>query len=330
MNIKNKNLLLPVFIFWFLFTSSNVFAESNLDDSYKSKVETSQNIYDNYYKTFKEKYYTDLTSNNLENIKKEMQSHLNDAKYLSENPDSPYYSNMELYKTKARVLQDLINNFSTNIDTKNINEKPQENISSQKVLTLKKFSEFKKTLEDKLYNLQKSINSENIEVKKQEFEELKTEFLKKVEEDFSDLDSSKALIEKRLELFYNNQLVLKEKINETKKIVKEVKEEIKDKKVEVKNQVKEIKKEVKDKNIDSVKKYKELLKKQFWSKIDWMSQEKLKSSLEKLNIALTNFSNNSSITEKNQKIVNQLEALKSIIEEKINVDYDINVEEFLN
>ena len=111
-----------------------------------------------------------------------MQGFLNDAEYLSQNPTSPYYNNMELYKIKAQVLNDLINKFSNN------NKVVKENYLNEKKQmqeTLKKFSEFKKDLEEELSELREEITSENLDEKLQEFDELKTEFLEKAKSEFS-------------------------------------------------------------------------------------------------------------------------------------------------
>lgn len=302
------------------------------------KKTTSNNVsttskYDEYYKMFKEKYLSDLENWDFDDIKKEMQGFLNDAEYLSQNPTSPYYNNMELYKIKAQVLNDLINKFSNN------NKVVKENYLNEKKQmqeTLKKFSEFKKDLEEELSELREEITSENLDEKLQEFDELKTEFLEKAKSEFSNVEASQKIIEQRFEIFYKNQFELrKNAINAKEKIKSEVdKQEIKkeylEKKQEVKSEVKKLKDDIKDTRAQMVSSYKTAFSKQISSRLDQMSEEKLNIVLNRINLAIEKYSNSKLSETKKQKVLAQLEALKLLVEEKLNITDEVNIEELLN
>lgn len=276
--------------------------------------------YDEYFKMFKEKYISDLEDWDFEDIKKEMQGYLNDAQYLSQNPESPYYNNLELYKIKAQVLNDLINKYSSN---DKVTRENYLNEKKQMQETLKKFSEFKKDLEEKLTDLREEITNENLEDKKQEFQELKDEFLEKVQKEFWNVESSKKIVEQRFEIFYKNQFELREKAID-------LKNEVKEKKQEVKNEVKELRQDIKDTRAEMVAKYKTAFAKQISSRLDQMSEEKLNVVLNRINLAIEKYSNSKLSETKKQKVLSQLEALKLLVEEKLNITDEINIDEILN
>lgn len=193
--------------------------------------------------------------------------------------------------------------------------KSQLNLTDDKVTS---FKYLMTTLETQLKALRESITMSNLDESKAKFEELKTTFLAKVKE-IDDSEKLSKIVETRFEIFNQNQFVTREKMAKLKENNKSL--------TWVINSTK-----TKTSSSDLVSKYKTSFEAKIWTKLDSYSKDKLDEILTKLTILKSTYQSNSSIdSTKKQKFLAQIEALISIINDKIDaIDNQIDLEDIIN
>ena len=211
--------------------------------------------------------------------------------------------------------------------------------------TKSKMEELRKSLEEQIKTLRESITKDNLDEIKTKAESLKQEYLQKLDD--LGLAQFKPMIEERFRMFFENNLAKRE---EMKKLVDERKEKIEKSKQDFKDfvengswSVKEARETMKQ-DIQKTKlvfqankqdlkaKYKEQFAKTLETKLTSMSAEKIKAVIAKIEQALSKYTSNETLTQaQKDKFVAQLNALKDIMQDKLDeLENGINLDELLN
>lgn len=206
----------------------------------------------------------------------------------------------------------------------------------------------KKSLEEQIKTLRESITPENLEEVKAKAEELKTTFLAKAEA--LGIPEVKKMIEERFKIFFENNFTKREefkkladqKKEEMKKIVQEKKEQFdaakkqgqeqfQEKKEEFKQKMQDTKQNFKNLKQDLKAKYKDAFAKKLEGKLEKLWAEKLKAVITKIDSVIAKYQANENLTaEQKEKFVAQLNAIKELLQEKLDeLENGINLDELL-
>ncbi len=172
-----------------------------------------------------------------------------------------------------------------------------------------KLDELRKTLESEIKTLRESITKDNIEDVKTKAETLKTTYLAKFEEIAPGVVELQKMIEDRFNIFNQNQFISREWVSQIRQ--------------ESKDNFKQVKQ-------DLVAQYKEKFVKQLANKLDSLNVDKLKIVLGKVNTAIEK---QKSSWKPNEKVIAQLVALQSLLQDKIDEkdpSSTINIDELFN
>lgn len=283
----------------FLATPAFVFA---WDDS-TTQEKTEKQHFESYYDQFKKEFYNDLSKWNFSEIDKKIAWYEADVKYLSENSESEHAKHLSAYKEKLQALKDLKANFASGSVT-TISQVSQEVDSAYVENFIKNFSTYENpySVIDTDYKAEK-INKVTWQkawnyIQEQKKDEVKNSSDKKTEEMKKHLDNKKEDLKKYME----------EKNTQVKK-------EFEDKKEEVKKKVENVALTAES----LVKKYKSEFEKTLGSKIANLSEERTAKVIQNIEKAKEKYSTLTTITEEQKtKYLAQLDALKSLLETRLN------------
>ncbi|MGE4444329.1 MAG: hypothetical protein AB7E37_05035 [Candidatus Altimarinota bacterium] len=283
----------------FLATPAFVFAGD--DSMVQEKTEKQQS--ESYYDQFKKEFYNDLSQGNFSEIDKKIIGYEADIKYLSENSESEHAKHLSAYKEKLQALKDLKANFESGSVT-TASQVSQEVDSAYVENFIKNFSTYENpySVIDEDYKAEK-INKTTWKkawnyIQEQSKDEVKNSGDKKTEEMKKHLDNKKEDLKKYME----------EKNTQVKNKIEEKKQDVK-KKVENATLTAE----------SLVKKYKSEFEKTLASKIANLSEERITKVIQNIETAKEKYSALTTITEEQKtKYLAQLDALKSLLETRLN------------
>ncbi len=272
MKIKNIILLSILFISLWVWNS---FAEYNSDENNKN---IDYNTYDYHYSIFKNEFYSELLDWKFDNINKKIEWYKWDIEFISSEKWKEYINNLEIYKLKLKVLEDLKNNFENS--AKNIADKKESILyepDKKELYTLDdKNSEFEKIL--------LRINNE----KQNKINLLAEKYAKK--EKMSDIDKKNYITE------YNNILKSSEK----------QKQALITKFSQIEYNI--------DNTDDEISRYYNSFSLKFWKKIKSMNNWQLEMVSVKLEELLQKYENNQNVR---LETIYQVKGLNKLIKENI-------------
>ena len=296
----------------------------------------------------------------MKNVNKKVWIVIATALFLA--PTLSYAWDMEMSNASNSMKMDM---WSETVTSSTNQKNPtMYGFTEEQLLSLK---EVRAKLEEEIKTLRESITDENIEEIKTKAEELKNTYIAKLKELW--LDKTTRIIEDRFKIFYEANItrrdelknLTEEKKEEIKKIAEEKKAEWEAKKEEMKKLAEEKKEEYKKiaeeqkaqwwakkeefkqkvedtkQNFKSLKqdlkaKYKEAFAKKLEWKIDNLWAEKLKAVIAKIDTVIAKYQANTTLTaEQKEKFVAQLNAVKELLQEKLDeLENGINLDELLS
>lgn len=210
-----------------------------------------------------------------------------------------------------------------------------------------KMEYLRKSLEEQIILLRESITLDNMEEMKVKADDLKKEYLKKLDDIW--MPQMKWKIEERFKTFYENNFTKREDMkklyNDKKEQFENIKQDYKEKinssetikdmkiaKDDMKNQMKAVKEQFQSKKQDLKAKYKEIFTKKLQDKLSQFTQDKLKSIITKIDSSIEAYKSDESLTpEQKEKFVTQLTALKELLQDKLDEqENSINLDEIIN
>jgi len=220
---KNKNLFIVSAII--IISPLLAYAWENNVNYSNNNVSLENNEYEKHYSIFKEDFYKELLNKDFSNIDAKIKWYLNDIEYLKSNPDSSHYNNISIYEIKVKVLEDLKNNFSNQINSvkkeyNKVVEKTKEIAPIVKEQIKKDFSNTKKIVKNVFENLKdkyKTYYNDKLKDKLENISEEKLEIIlwnisKKIEEIISSNKFTQKTKEKILAQLEALKEIIQEKI----------------------------------------------------------------------------------------------------------------------
>lgn len=271
------------------------------DDSMQDKTE--KQYFESYYNQFKKEFSHALSKWDFSEIDKKIAWYEWDVKYLSENPESEHAKHLSVYKEKLQALKDLKANFAS--WTWEVVTQVSQEINSEYVDNfIKNFSTYENpySIIDADYKAEK-INKATWQkawnyIQEPSKSDVKDSWDKKIEDIKKDFDNKKEDLKKYME----------EKNTQVKK-------EFDDKKGDMKKKVEDVVLTTQS----LVKKYKWEFEKTLGVKIANLSEERTTKVIQNVEKAREKYKALTTITEEQKtKYLAQLDALKSLLESRLN------------
>jgi len=114
--MNNKKIInwLVIWISSFLITSPLLanFDIEYIDSKKQNIYETNKNTFNDYYIKFKKEFHKDLERWDFSKLEEKLKQYKEDIRFLESNKDSEYYKNLNAYKMKVQILENLKNEYN--------------------------------------------------------------------------------------------------------------------------------------------------------------------------------------------------------------------------